>query len=83
MADGTPVTKQSIRRVLAIISRLYPLARPTRGLLKQVFNFFEPPRNVAAAAAAANMQSMPDLTISQAQDCKADDSAAVADQSAA
>ena len=53
MPDNTSVTKQSIRRVLAVISRLYPLARPTRGMLKQVFNFFEPPRNVTAAAAAA------------------------------
>ena len=53
MPDNTPVTKHSIRRVLAVVSRLYPLARPTRGMLKQVYNFFEPPRNVAAAAAAA------------------------------
>ena len=53
MPNDTPVTKNSMRRVLAIISRLYPLARPTRGMLKQVFNFFEPPHNVAAAAAAA------------------------------
>ncbi|KAL3137186.1 hypothetical protein ABBQ32_006750 [Trebouxia sp. C0010 RCD-2024] len=52
MPDDTPVTKHSIRRVLAIVSRLYPLARPTRGMLKQVFNFFEPPHNVAAAAVA-------------------------------
>lgn len=54
MPDGTSVTKHSIRRVLAIISRLYPLARPTRGNLKQVFNFFEPPRDVMATVAAAS-----------------------------
>ncbi len=52
MPGGAAVTKHSIRRVLAIITRLYPLARPSRGMLKQVFNFFEPPHNVAAAAAA-------------------------------
>lgn len=43
---GVPVTKHSIRRVLAIVSRFYPLARPTRGMLKQVFNFFEPPHKL-------------------------------------
>ncbi|DBA66398.1 TPA: hypothetical protein ACH3X2_002378 [Trebouxia sp. C0005] len=53
MPGGAAVTKHSIRRVLALISRLYPLARPSRGMLKQVFNFFEPPHNVAAGAAAA------------------------------
>ena len=53
MPDGAPVTKQSIRRALALVSRLYPLARPTRGMLKEVFNFFEPPHNVSAAAAVA------------------------------
>jgi len=52
MPGGAAVTKHSIRRVLALITRLYPLARPSRGMLKQVFNFFEPPHNVAAAAAA-------------------------------
>ena len=52
MPGGPAVTKHSIRRVLALITRLYPLARPSRGMLKQVFNFFEPPHNVAAAAAA-------------------------------
>ena len=52
MPGGAAVTKHSIRRVLALITRLYPLARPSRGMLKQVFNFFEPPHNVAAAVAA-------------------------------
>ena len=61
MPDGAAVSKQSIRRILAIISRLYPLARPTRGMLKQVFNFFEPPHNVAASAAAVAASSKPVL----------------------
>lgn len=36
-----PVSKQSVRQQLALVSGCYPLARPTRGMLKQVFNFFE------------------------------------------
>lgn len=59
--DGTPVSKHSIRRVLAIVSRFYPLARPTRGMLKQVFNFFEPPHKlpvpVVTTSAPATMQA--------------------------
>ena len=35
------VTKQSVRQALAFVSSHYPQARPTRGMLKQVFNFFE------------------------------------------
>lgn len=36
-----PVSKQSVRQQLALVSGAYPLARPTRAMLKQVFNFFE------------------------------------------
>jgi len=36
-----PVTKQSVRQRLAYVSSCYPGARPTQGMLKQVFNFFE------------------------------------------
>jgi hypothetical protein len=35
-----PVSKQSVRQRLALVSSCYPLARPTRGMLKQVFGFF-------------------------------------------
>jgi hypothetical protein len=35
------VSKQSVRQQLALVSGAYPLARPTRAMLKQVFNFFE------------------------------------------
>lgn len=35
------VTKHSVRQQLASVSAAYPDARPTRGMLKQVFNFFE------------------------------------------
>lgn len=52
--DGTPVSKHSIRRVLAIVSRFYPLARPTRGMLKQVFNFFEPPHRLPMPTSTAS-----------------------------
>jgi hypothetical protein len=41
-AGGQKVTKQSVRQVLAFVSSCYPQARPTRGMLKQVFNFFNP-----------------------------------------
>lgn len=36
-----PVSKQSVRQQLARVSGCYPLARPTRAMLKQVYNFFE------------------------------------------
>lgn len=45
-----PVTKHSVRQQLAFVSAAYPDARPTRGMLKQVFNFFEDKRRAAAAA---------------------------------
>ncbi|GAX78930.1 hypothetical protein CEUSTIGMA_g6369.t1 [Chlamydomonas eustigma] len=35
------ITKLSVRQALAQVSKWYPLARPTRGMLKQVYNFFE------------------------------------------
>lgn len=44
------VSKQSVRQRLAWVSGCYPPARPTRGMLKQVFNFFEGRRRGAAAA---------------------------------
>eukprot|EP01023_Acetabularia_acetabulum_P013280 TRINITY_DN16360_c0_g1_i4.p3 TRINITY_DN16360_c0_g1~~TRINITY_DN16360_c0_g1_i4.p3 ORF type:complete len:163 (+),score=4.09 TRINITY_DN16360_c0_g1_i4:25-513(+) len=34
------VSKQSVKQCLAIISGNYPVARPSRGMLKQVFNYF-------------------------------------------
>jgi hypothetical protein len=37
---AVPVSKQSVRQQLALVSGCYPLARPTRAMLKQVFNFF-------------------------------------------
>jgi Rit1 DUSP-like domain len=42
-----PVTKQSMRQRLAFVSSCYPIARPARGGLKQVYNYF-----VSAAAAS-------------------------------
>ena len=35
------VTKDNVRQRLAYVSSSYPIARPTRGSLKQVFNFFQ------------------------------------------
>ena len=35
------VTKGDVRQRLALVSGCYPNARPTRGSLKQVFNFFQ------------------------------------------
>lgn len=35
------VTKGDVRQRLALVSGYYPSARPTRGSLKQVFNFFQ------------------------------------------
>jgi hypothetical protein len=49
LAPPAPVTKQSVRQQLAWVSGLYPLARPTRLMLKQVFNFFEEQRRGTAA----------------------------------
>lgn len=46
------VTKHSVRQQLAFVSAAYPDARPTRGMLKQVFNFFEDRRRAGVAAAA-------------------------------
>lgn len=43
-----PVSKQSVRQRLALVSGCYPLARPTRAMLKQVFNYFEERRRAAA-----------------------------------
>jgi hypothetical protein len=37
---AVPVSKQSVRQQLALVSGCFPLARPTRAMLKQVFNFF-------------------------------------------
>lgn len=34
------VTKHTVRQRLAAVSSAYPQARPTRGNLKQVFNYF-------------------------------------------
>lgn len=42
-----PVTKHSVRQQLAFVSAAYPHARPTRAMLKQVFNFFEDRRRAA------------------------------------
>lgn len=44
-----PVSKQSVRQQLALVSGCYPLARPTRGMLKQVFNFYEERKRDAQA----------------------------------
>lgn len=41
--SGVLVTKGCIRQRLAFVSAAYPTARPTRGSLKQVFNFFNLP----------------------------------------
>jgi hypothetical protein len=46
------VTKHSVRQRLALVSACYPPARPTRGMLKQVFNFFEQRRRGQGPAAA-------------------------------
>lgn len=35
------VTKGDVRQRLALVSGYYPSARPTRGSLKQVYNFFQ------------------------------------------
>lgn len=35
------VDKADVRRRLAHVSACYPAARPTRGSLRQVFNFFQ------------------------------------------
>jgi hypothetical protein len=35
------VTKGDVRQRLALLSGYYPTARPTRGSLKQIFNFFQ------------------------------------------
>ncbi len=35
------VTKGDVRQRLALVSGCYPNARPTRGSLKQIFNFFQ------------------------------------------
>ena len=40
---GGRVSKDAIRAKLGLLSRAYPTARPSRGSLKQVFNFFNPP----------------------------------------
>ena len=40
---GRQVSKDVIRAKLGLLSRAYPTARPSRGSLKQVFNFFNPP----------------------------------------
>jgi tRNA A64-2'-O-ribosylphosphate transferase len=37
--DPSKATKDDVRRRLAIISRTHPDARPTRGSLKQVYNY--------------------------------------------
>lgn len=34
------VTREAVRQRLAFLSACYPLGRPTRGMLRQVFNFF-------------------------------------------
>ena len=43
------VTKQSVRQRLALVSSCYPAACPTRGMLKQVYNFFEERRRSGSA----------------------------------
>jgi len=35
------VTKDEVRRQLAAVCRFYPLARPSRGMLKQVYSHFQ------------------------------------------
>lgn len=37
---GIAVSKEYVRQQLATVSAHYPAARPTRGMLKQVFNYF-------------------------------------------
>lgn len=44
-----PVSKHSVRQRLALVSGYYPVARPTRGSLKQVYNFFEERRRAGLA----------------------------------
>lgn len=46
-AGLSPVTKLSVRQKLTMVSAYYPQARPTRGMLKQVFNYFEEARRAA------------------------------------
>lgn len=40
LPTGRNVTKHSVRQALAFVSSHCPQARPTRGMLRQVFNFF-------------------------------------------
>lgn len=39
VATPVPVSKEEVRRRLAFVSSSYPQARPSRGMLKQVYNF--------------------------------------------
>lgn len=39
VATPVEVTKEEVRRRLALVSMCYPQARPSRGMLKQVYNF--------------------------------------------
>jgi hypothetical protein len=48
-----PVSKHSVRQRLALVSSCYPAARPTRGSLKQVFNFFEERRRAGSGGSSS------------------------------
>ena len=39
--DSSDVTKDLVRQRLAVVARAHPDAQPTRGSLKQVYNYFE------------------------------------------
>jgi hypothetical protein len=39
LPGGFKVSKDDVRRQLAVVSASYPPARPSRGMLKQVYNF--------------------------------------------
>ena len=39
--DSSDVTKDLVRQRLAVVARTHPDAQPTRGSLKQVYNYFE------------------------------------------
>jgi hypothetical protein len=49
-----PVSKHSVRQRLALVSSCYPAARPTRGSLKQVFNFFEERRRASPGGSCSS-----------------------------
>jgi hypothetical protein len=44
------VTKDAVRQRLAFVTGRYPAGRPSRGMIKQVFNFFEARRRGGAGS---------------------------------